>query len=66
MGIQLRLYDIAGRLVRTLIDGAMPPGPHRIRWDGRSEAGLAVPSGVYLCQLTTQAGTKRLSVLVTR
>jgi FlgD Ig-like domain len=53
----LRIYDVRGRLVRTLVDGPMAAGAHQISWDGRSNAGSAVASGVYLLEMV--AGGKR-------
>ena len=55
--VQLRIYDAAGHLVRTLVDGEEPAGYHAVRWDGRSDSGSAVPSGVYTALLV--AGEKR-------
>ena len=47
----LAVCDVAGRLVRTLIDGFVPAGEHEAAWDGRDEAGAEVASGVYLYRL---------------
>jgi uncharacterized protein (DUF362 family) len=44
--VSLRVYDIAGREVETLIQGEVPAGEHRLQW---SAQGLA--SGVYLCRM---------------
>jgi hypothetical protein len=49
--VTLKLYDVAGRLVRTLEDGELPAGTHAVRWDRRSDAGTAVRSGVYFARL---------------
>lgn len=61
----LSIYDAAGRLVRTLIDGAKEPGYYLVDWDGRDETGRKVSTGVYFCRL--QAGdfarAKRMAVL---
>jgi hypothetical protein len=54
--VSLRVYDAAGRLVRTLLDAVLPAGPGAVSWDGRDQAGRAVASGVYLCRLRTAAG----------
>lgn len=48
---RLEVYDLAGRLVRTLSAGSLAAGEHTALWDGRDEAGRAAPSGVYLVQL---------------
>ena len=49
---ELRIFDVSGRLIRTLVDEKRPAGPHSVRWDGRDETGKAVPSGVYFYSLT--------------
>jgi subtilisin family serine protease len=41
------IYDIAGRKVRTLWEGPMDAGRHRLDWDGTDEAGQPVASGLY-------------------
>jgi hypothetical protein len=47
----LRVYDVAGRLVQTLRQGAMVAGEHEVVWQGEDESGQAVASGVYFCRL---------------
>ena len=47
------VYDIRGRLVRTLVAGQQPAGYHRIAWDGRDDSGRRVGSGVYIIKLNT-------------
>lgn len=49
---ELRIYDVSGRLIRTLVDEKRPAGPHSVRWDGRDETGRALSSGVYFYSLT--------------
>ncbi|NUQ40146.1 MAG: T9SS type A sorting domain-containing protein [Calditrichaceae bacterium] len=46
--VTLKIYDIRGRLVKTLADGEFPAGTHRVKWDGRDERGNEAASGVYL------------------
>ncbi|MBK7769588.1 MAG: FG-GAP repeat protein [bacterium] len=58
--VDLRVFDVRGRLVRTLAAGAIyVQGRHEIVWDGRDERGQAVASGVYVVELT--AGNTRQS-----
>ncbi len=47
----LAVYDLRGRLVRTLVAGAVDLGRHTASWDGRDDGGRAVPSGVYFVRL---------------
>jgi cathepsin K len=44
--ISLKVYNLAGQLVTTLVDGVLPAGYHEARWDGRG-----LPSGVYFYHL---------------
>jgi len=57
VNISLRVYDAAGRLVRTIAEGNREAGHYVESWDGRDEGGRAVASGVYFCRL--DAGTFR-------
>jgi hypothetical protein len=49
--VALRVYDVTGRLVRTLVDRPLPAGSHAERWDGRDTRGSVVASGVYYIRL---------------
>jgi hypothetical protein len=50
--VDLRVYDVAGRLVRTLVRGArQPAGTFEVEWDGRNQRGLASSSGIYFLVL---------------
>jgi len=49
--IRLQVYDLAGRTVRTLLDGAASPGNEIVEWDGRDREGRLAPAGVYLLKL---------------
>ncbi len=48
----LAIFDLAGRRIRTLLDGEMPAGRHSSIWRGRDDAGRPVSSGVYFYRLT--------------
>ena len=48
--IGLNVYDIRGRLVRTLIQTDHPSGSYTITWDGNNNSGIAVSAGIYFCQ----------------
>ncbi|MGD9548643.1 MAG: FlgD immunoglobulin-like domain containing protein [Candidatus Krumholzibacteriia bacterium] len=51
----LKVYDVSGRLVATLVDGAtLPAGTHQVVWTGTDDSGRAVAAGVYFYRL--QAG----------
>lgn len=47
----LTVFDVAGRVVRRLLDTALSPGPHDVAWDLRDESGRPVAAGCYMCVL---------------
>ena len=49
--VTLTVFDLAGRVVRHLEDASRPAGSHRVSWDGRSDAGLHAPAGMYVVRL---------------
>lgn len=49
--VSLKIYDIAGRLVRTIMSGNRNAGDYTYCWDGRDDKGTRVGSGVYFCHL---------------
>jgi len=55
--VSLRVYDAAGRLVRTLVDGVVEAKRHEVAWDGRDADGNVVATGVYFIRLTTGTQT---------
>ncbi len=50
-GINLSVYDIQGKRIRTLISREITPGWHEVDWDGRNDAGLQVATGMYLARM---------------
>ena len=63
--IQLVIYDLLGRTVRTLVNKKVLPGYKSIKWDGKNDNGSLVTSGVYFYMI--QAGnfskTKKMIIL---
>jgi hypothetical protein len=49
--ISLRIYDVTGRLIRTLVDGSVPPGQQSVTWDGVDGHGNQVSTGIYFYRL---------------
>jgi hypothetical protein len=52
--VSLKIYDPAGRLVRTLINEELKAGLHKITWDGRTNKGTPTSSGVYFYKLAVE------------
>lgn len=63
--VRIRIYDVAGRLVRQLLDDRLPAGRHGTPWDGRGDDGQAVASGAYLARVEAGGAvqTTRLALI---
>jgi hypothetical protein len=64
--VSLKIYNVAGQLVKTLVDDVKTPGiAHAKVWDGRNNAGQPVSSGVYFYKLVTKnfTQTKKMVLL---
>ena len=56
--LTLKVYDITGRVVETLMEGEVPAGEHRLQW---SAVGLA--SGAYFCRMETKDFSETIKML---
>jgi hypothetical protein len=63
--VTLKVYDVQGRLVRTIVNGEQPAGDHRAAWQGRDMNGSSVASGIYFVRLTfgSNAQTRKVVLL---
>ncbi len=64
--VELRIYDIRGRLVRTLVRGIRNAGAHTVHWDGRDARGQALPAGIYLYRLRVGEAEQVRSMMLMR
>ena len=62
----LRVYNILGQLVRTLVDEEKPPGNYTVIWDGKDEKDKEVASGIYFYQLKTKDYTATRKMILLR
>jgi subtilisin family serine protease len=63
--VSVRIVDLRGRHVRTLLDGApLAAGRHTVSWDGTADDGRALPSGVYLARVVAPGGEAAAAKLV--
>lgn len=62
----LRVFDMAGRLVRVLVDEVVPAGTRSVTWDGRDSRGRSVAAGVYLFRFEGGGVTTVRQVLIAR
>ncbi|MFQ5750710.1 MAG: FlgD immunoglobulin-like domain containing protein, partial [bacterium] len=59
--VSLKIYNLLGEEIRTLVNGSTAAGFHVIRWDGKAGQGKEVPSGVYLYRLAVNSPHKGVS-----
>lgn len=62
--VQLGVYDLAGRRVRTLLNEQVGAGPHEVLWDGRSDDGQKMSSGVYFMRFDNTGRTSFRRILL--
>ncbi len=63
--VLLKVYDLRGREVRTLVNGVQDSGPQSIEWSGKDNAGRGVASGTYIYRLVAREQTiqKKMTLL---
>jgi hypothetical protein len=64
--VELGIYDVAGRHVRTLVDETLSPGVHVTAWDGITADGQAAAAGIYRYVLRTPTGRTSRSMVFLR
>ncbi|MCK4303570.1 MAG: hypothetical protein KAY24_04965 [Candidatus Eisenbacteria sp.] len=62
----LRIFDVSGRLVKTLADGEIAAGRHQITWDGTDTYGRMVSEGVYYYELGANGVTQARNMVILR
>jgi endonuclease I len=60
--VQLQIFDVAGRLVRNLVQEEQAAGPHQMNWNGRGQEDQTCAAGVYFYRIRTEGAdeTKRM------
>jgi hypothetical protein len=64
--VQMMVYNVTGKLVRTLLDKSEGPGFHDVPWDGRDDRGQPVGSGVYFYRIQAGSFTATHKMVVVR
>lgn len=64
--VRIDVFDVTGRRIRTLLNRTVMPGKSTVRWDGRSDGGLRVGSGVYFARAVAAQGTAAVRVPLLR
>jgi flagellar hook assembly protein FlgD len=64
--VRLSVYNVAGQLVRDLVNQIQSPGKYSASWDGRNQKEYKVPSGVYFYRLQTETFSDTKKAVVVR
>jgi flagellar hook assembly protein FlgD len=62
--VTLKIYNLLGQEVQTLVDEVQETGYYTVTWDGRDQAGNEVSSGVYFYRIRTDGFEKTMKMLV--
>ena len=60
----LKVYDVEGRMVRTLLEKSLPAGDHHVVWDGTDDAGQSLATGVYFYRVLADGETQTRKMLL--
>jgi hypothetical protein len=52
--VAIKIYDVSGKLVKTLVNGEQQAGYHSVKWDGKDERDRDVSSGLYIYRLESE------------
>jgi hypothetical protein len=62
--VEVAIYDVNGRLIKTLVDGKEEAGLHSVVWDGTNDSGNKVGSGVYWSRMKTEKFTSNKQMVI--
>ncbi|MEO8398429.1 MAG: FlgD immunoglobulin-like domain containing protein, partial [Ignavibacteriaceae bacterium] len=62
--IKLRIFDLLGREIKTLIDEEKESGTYSIEWNGKNNEGNHAASGIYLIKLDSEAGSRSYKMVL--
>ena len=62
--VTLTIYNTIGQKIATLFDNVQQAGSHHISWNGRSDAGKQMPSGVYMYRLDAEGATQTMKMIM--
>ena len=62
--VSLRIYDVSGRLVRTLVDGFESAGTRSYSWNGTDDQGRSVASGTYYYELSAPSFSEKKKMVL--
>ena len=62
--VTIKIYNVRGQLVDTLVDAEQAPGYYRVCWSGRNQHGNLAASGVYFCRMSSGSFTKTVKMIL--
>ena len=66
IGVNLAVYDVSGRLIKTIFSGELPTGSYNYFWDGKCDEGRSAASGVYFSRLITPGCAQTVKMILLR
>lgn len=64
--VTLKVYDVLGREIKTLVNDEMKPGYHSVEWDGTNNYGARVSSGIYIYRLVAGKYVKTMKMMMVK
>jgi hypothetical protein len=64
--VSAAIFDVSGRLVRSVLNAPLDAGAHELAWDGRNSDGASVAPGVYFYRVVTAQGDEVRRVVMAR
>ncbi|UCG52799.1 MAG: hypothetical protein JSW58_04395 [Candidatus Latescibacterota bacterium] len=64
--MELSIFNVAGRKIRTLVDAVQLVGSYHVTWDARDDTGRSVASGVYFYRLTVRGAEQKGKMVLLR
>jgi len=64
--VTLKVYNVAGQLVRTLENGMKDAGSYSVSWNGMNDRGSSVASGIYFYKMETKGFTETKKMVMLR
>jgi flagellar hook assembly protein FlgD len=64
--VRISVYNIKGQLVKTLVNEYKVAGQHKVVWNGESDQGMKVSSGIYFYRMETKTGSSTKKMLLVK
>jgi flagellar hook assembly protein FlgD len=62
--VNIKIYDVLGREITTLLSGQQPAGSMLVKWDGRDAHGLTAPTGIYFVRMSADEFTTTRKIML--